>query len=250
MTSPSPAGCKRQRIPTWAAFLIIAAVTGLLLHLLLDTPLWEASLGSVLLTTLAVVPEVLWRTNHRRWARAWLVLVPLLGLPLSYIDGAEACLRCGTHRNYAALGWGVGGAWVRVPVWRATRPSRAFADFFDGGHEHAWKGSREHMRGAFLFNTILTGGYKACGSGYLNRFCSRYEDDGAFRDLVQGKMRAGEVSADQVRLLLGLSMNFHRHASVPPGTHALVKKAGEWMGEHFWPPESEEAWPPERPEAR
>lgn len=101
------------------------------------------------------------------------------------------------------------------------------------------------LDGAFLFNMVVTGGYRSCGSGHVNRLGSRYEGDGEFRDLLKSKIKSGEVSEDQIRLLLGLSMDFHRHTSVPPGTHALVKKAGEWMGEYFWFPALEKDWPPE-----
>ena len=63
-------------------------------------------------------------------------------------------------------------------------------------------------------------------------------------------IESGEVTEDQVRLLLSLSMSFHGHASVPPGTHALENKADEWMGECFWFPALERDWPHELADPR
>jgi hypothetical protein len=237
-------------VPAWAAFLAIAAVAGVLLHLLLETPPLEATLGAILLAALGLAPLLLWRRQGPAWLRVGVVLVPVLLLPASWVDQGLWCRLCGTFREHAAVGWGLGSDWFRIPVRSTTRTSRACEDFFGTDHEHDFRGHTD-MDGILGFNSLICGGHRICGSPYWNPFGRRYNEDEAFRALVKGKVRAGEVTADEVRFLLG-----HRYPPmmsripVPPGTHALVRKAETWLGEPLWSQYGPEYWPPESPAAR
>ncbi|MCK6480279.1 MAG: hypothetical protein L6R43_09040 [Planctomycetes bacterium] len=245
MTVVTPSRVRWGSVALVAALPAIAVCEFLCLKLLPDTPTWGAAVGGIVVAVLVVAPILLWRIRGPRWVWAGLGLAVVIGLPLSFLRGLDCCKTCGMYRRHVDLGWGVGDAWLRLPLGRSARTTHALSDFFDETHRHDWGFCFQHMDGAFLLNTVISGGYRSCGSSYRNRFSARYEEDEAFRSLVKGKIATGETTPEQVRLLLSLPLSFHRISSVPSGTHALVKKAGEWMGEYFWYPELEKDWPPE-----
>jgi hypothetical protein len=190
---------------------------------------------------------VVWARRDRKRAWPGFALLLALALPLSVASGLRGCRGCGSYQEFVDLGWGIGRDWIRIPLGRDTRPSRALRDFHGGDHLHDWGFCHRRYMGAYILNTVVSGGSIACGGdGYRNRFSNWYERDEGAPSLVAGRIAAGEVTADEVRRLSGLPRSHHRVASVPPGTHALVRKAGAWMGEPLWFTDDEADWPPER----
>ena len=252
MAEPSPGTGAEPRTgvsPALAVFLI-ALASGLLLFLVLDSGPWGSALGAVFLTALAVTPRLLWNARLPRTAKTCAVLLPALLLPLSTATGDRTCVECGSHCAYREWGWGIGSPWIRIPRSSELHVSHAGEEYFAVGHAHAWRSGDERLGGAFGVNTLLSGGWISCGWYYPSEFGRRFEDDGAFRGRIGERVRAGDVTADQVRLLLSLPGNIHRVGTVPPGTHALLARAGAWLGRPLWYGSPEFAWPPEGPAPR
>ncbi len=78
-----------------------------------------------------------------------------------------------------------------------------------------------------------------------NAFARRYEESASFRDEVKERTRTGEATREEIRRLIALDRWPSRSRPLPKGTHALLLRAGAWLGEPVWPEIREEEWPPE-----
>ena len=220
------------------------------LRLVRNSPTGGAAAAALIATVPLGLAFAISRIRAGKWKWWAVALLLLTALPLSIVNGLRCCRQCGTYQKYMDLGWGIGNAWVHLPLARAAKPTCVLRDYYGGDHRHDWGFCTESVLGLYGLNTPVSGGVIACGSEYRSRFASWYEEDESARVLVASKVASGEVTADEVRRLFGLPRQYRRVASVPPGTHALVRKAGEWMGESLWYMTDERQWPPEAPVAK
>lgn len=177
----------------------------------------------------------------------------VLLLPMSKGTGSFRCPDCGSRNSERWLSWGIRESWFTF--WRSdtVAPSRAYEDLFDEAHGHRWPLGSGKVEGIFGVNTPVSGGVKFSGVAVPNDFARAYEDSEEFRTRIQEKIESREVTREEVRRLIGLpaysNALYHRLRTVPPGTHALVRRAREWLGEDLWPPPTEHRpWPPEAAE--
>lgn len=191
-------------------------------------------------------------------ALLWCLVAAILLSPVSRGDGREVCLQCGSTKDYWFLGYGVWGVWFRFWASEEVVPSKVLREFFPPGHVHPWTGDGGLVRGAFVVNTIITNGYRACGFRLPNSLVRECNGSDSTLALVRGKLESGETTREELIRICSIPESPHRARTVPPGTHALVRKANGWMDvkngvrtglpEPLWFPETpDRPWPPEEP---
>lgn len=159
--------------------------------------------------------------------RGALLLLALL-LPTSYVSGWSCCRACNSTRDYSRLGWGIGDAWLSMGVGESVRPSIACKDLFPSAHEHEWVMDSESMGGILCLNTLVTGGYKAHGTGYPNAFGNAYAKSPSLRDFLLAGIRSGEVAREEVLAAIRLPRPWDDTET----QRALRAKAWAWMKAH------------------
>ena len=119
-------------------------------------------------------------------------------------------------------------SWKHVSHWRliavpvrkeeAIEESQIYRDFFSEGHIHEWRfahGTADSLVGWGRVDSEGLGGSQ-------NNFCNWYEGDPEFRDFVQRRIKAGELSKDTVVKIVGLPWYADRDGRTDPATKELA----------------------------